>query len=46
MIDVGGDDADEEDEQTQAEVDEQVNSENTRGEHPPTPVDPEIRKTQ
>ncbi|TGO40495.1 hypothetical protein BHYA_0036g00280 [Botrytis hyacinthi] len=47
VIDVGGDDADEEeDEQTQAEVNEQVNSENRRGEHPPTPVDPETRKTQ
>lgn len=48
MIDVGSDDAEEEeeDEQTQTEVNEQVNSENRRGEHPPTPVDPETRKTQ
>lgn len=46
MIDVGGDDADEEDEQTQAEVDKQVNAENTRGERPPAPVNSETRKTQ
>lgn len=50
VIDVGGDDADDDEEQaqadTQAEVNEQVNAEAARNTRPPTPVDPETRKTQ